>query len=59
MSKVSKVQKQKKNIGKALKHPKSKSNKSKLQNKLSEFFRTSPLAEIDLSRDKSSKLNDS
>jgi len=51
MSKASKVQKEKKNIESALKGPEKKKQKRRLQKKLSQFIRTSPLAEIDLSRD--------
>jgi len=51
MSKISSLQKEKRNIVKASRVPKRKKNKRKLQRKLSELFRTSPLAEIDLSRD--------
>ena len=58
MSKVSNVKKEKKNAGKALKHTQGKTTKIKLPKKLSEFFRTSPLAEIDLSRDNTPKSND-
>jgi hypothetical protein len=51
MSKVSKVRKEKRNIGKV--PVKRKGIRKKSQSKLSEFFRSSPLAAIELSRDKS------
>jgi hypothetical protein len=51
MSKVSKVQKKERNIGKTPVQRKGIKKKSKT--KLSEFFRSSPLATIELSRDKS------
>ena len=53
MSKISSVQKQKGNVAKFIKRPKRKRIKRKVHTKLSEFFRTSPLAGIDLSRDNS------
>jgi hypothetical protein len=55
MSKVPGMQrhKKKRNITKTSKRPRRKSSTGRLQIKLSEFFRTSPLAEIDLSRDNS------
>ena len=51
MRKVSSAPKEKWNITKT--PIKRKRNKRKLQTKLSEFFRSSPLAGIDVSRDKS------
>ena len=56
MSKISKAKSKKRKIGKTLKRTlghKQRKLEKKPQMKLSEFFRTSPLVGIDLSRDKS------
>lgn len=53
MSKVPNLQREGKKVNKPLKHIKKRKVKKKGQLKLSEFFRTSPLADVDLSRDNS------
>ena len=56
MSKISEARNKKNNVGKKHQHslsPKRKEEKNKTEMKLSDFFRSSPLAGIDLARDKS------